>query len=65
MELTRYEVSRVVLPGTGMGLLIGHGSAPWAWVRSLGMGHLHVMCWSSVTLSAKLGKVASRSLPLV
>ena len=24
---------------------------------SLGMGRLHAMCWSSVTLSAKLGKV--------
>ena len=30
---------------------------------SLGMGHLHAMRWSSVTLSAILGKVVSRSLP--
>ena len=64
MELTRYGASHVVLPGTGP--LPGYGSAPWVWVRSLGMvgmGHLHAMCWSSVTLSAKLGKVVSRSLP--
>ena len=30
---------------------------------SLGMGRLHAMRWSSVTLSAILGKVVSRSLP--
>ena len=35
---------------------------PWVWVYSLGMGHLHAMRWSSVTLLAKLGKVLSRSL---
>ena len=49
MELTRYGVSCVVLPGTGL---------------FPGMGHLHAMHWSSVTLSAVLGKVVSRSLPL-
>ena len=32
-------------------------------VLSLGMGRLHAMRWSSVTLSAILGKVVSRSLP--
>ena len=31
--------------------------------RSLGKGRLHAMHWSSVTLSAILGKVVSRSLP--
>ena len=61
MELTRYGASCVVLPG--MGPLPGYGSAPWIWVCSLGMGHLHAMCWSSVTLSAILGKVVSTSLP--
>ena len=50
MELTRYGASRVMLPGTGPG-------------RSLCMGRLHAMHWSSVTLSAILGKVVSRSLP--
>ena len=30
---------------------------------SLGMGRLHAMRWSSVPLSAILGKVVSRSLP--
>ena len=44
MELTRYGVSRVVLPGTGS--LPGY----------------HAMRWSSVTLSAILGKVVCRSL---
>ena len=32
--------------------------------RSLGMGRLHVICWSSVTLSAKVGKAVSQSLPI-
>ena len=48
MELTRY------------------GLRVWCYlVRgcSLGMGCLHAMRWSSVTLSAILGKVVSRSLP--
>ena len=40
-----------------------YGVAPWIWVHSLGMGRLHAMCWSRVTLSAKLGKAVSRSLP--
>ena len=31
--------------------------------RTLGMGRLHAMCWSSMTLSAKLSKVVSRNLP--
>ena len=38
----------MVLPGTGC---------------SLGMGRLYAMRWSSVTLSATLDKVVSRSLP--
>ena len=33
------------------------------WGHSLGMGSLHGMCWSSVTLSAILGKVVSRNFP--
>ena len=61
MELTRYGTSRVVLLGTG--LLPGYGSAPWVWVRSLGMGRLHAMRWSSMTLSAKIGKALSQCLP--
>ena len=61
MELTRYRASYVVLPGTGQ--LHGYRSAPWVRVVSLGTSCLHAMCWSSVTLSAILGKVASRSLP--
>ena len=32
-------------------------------VCSLGIGRLHAMRWSSVTLSAILGKVVSKSLP--
>ena len=40
-----------------------YGTASWVWVRFLGMGRLHAMYWSSVTLSAILGKVVSRSLP--
>ena len=40
----RYGASCVVLPSTRD--------------HSLGMGRLHAMCWSSVTLSAMLGKVS-------
>ena len=52
MELTRYGASHVVLLGTGL-----------VRVRYLDKGRLHAMHWSSVTLSAILGKVVSRSLP--
>ena len=38
MELTRYGVSRVELPGTGS--IPGYGSASWVWVHFLGMGPL-------------------------
>ena len=58
MELTRYGVSHVVMPGRGP--IPGYESAPWVWVRSLGMGPFpgyHAMYWSSVTLSAILGNV--------
>ena len=48
MELTRYGTSCVGLPGTG---------------PSLGMGRLHAMRWSSVTVSAILSEVESRGLP--
>ena len=61
MELTRYGASCVVLPGTRP--LPGYGSAPWVWVRFLGMGCLHAMRWSSVTVSAILSDVESRGLP--
>ena len=33
------------------------------WVRSLGMGRLHAMRWSSVTVSAILSEVQYRGLP--
>ena len=56
MELTRYGASCVVLPG----MVVLPGT-----VRSLGMGRLHAMRWSSVTLSAILSKVESRGLPNV
>ena len=52
MELTRYRVSCMVL--LGMGLLPGYGAAPWVWV---------VCMPCSVTLSAKIGKAVSQSLP--
>ena len=42
------------------------GNLVWCclvWGCSLGMGHVHAMRWNSVTLSAILGKVVSRSLP--
>ena len=33
------------------------------WGYSLGIGRVHAMRWSSVTLSAIIDKVVSRSLP--
>ena len=48
----------------GMGPLPGYGATPSVWVHFLGMGHMHAMCWSSVTMSAKIGKAVSQSLPL-
>ena len=47
--IARYGASRVVLLGMG---------------RSLGMRYLHATCWSSVTLSAEIGKAVSQSLSL-
>ena len=50
----------MVLLGTGS--LPVYESASWVWVCFLGMGRPHAMCWSSVTLSAKIGKAVSQSL---
>ena len=45
--------------------LTRHGHLVWCCLvrgHSQGMGSLHAMCWSSVTLSAILSKVESRGL---
>ena len=44
-------------------MLLGTGSLP-VWVHSLGMGRLYAMCWSSMSLSVKIGKAVSQTLPL-
>ena len=63
--IARYGVTPWVWGhSVGMEPLPGYGATPSVWVHSQGMGHMHAMCWSSVTLSAKIGKAESQSLPL-
>ena len=56
MELTRYGVSSHDVARYGVSLRV--------WVHSPGMGRVYAMCWSSMSLSVKIGKAVSQTLPL-